>query len=138
MDSLGERIAFKDFETLRGKRQSKAYCISEKDSNFVIYQMIGFFSDVYSTNTYYIDKTTLEIIDSASFETPFSIFNFKPINDSIFVSICPSGSRLTTEPERYYIYIANDKQMKLTSKIKIEHDNLSFSDVWSQNYQSKN
>ncbi len=137
VDSLGERIALKDFETLRGKRQSKAYYISEKDSNFVIYQMIAGFWDLYSTNTYYIDKTTLEIIDSASFETPFSIFNFKPINDSIFVSICPSGSRLTTEPERYYIYIANDKQMKLTSKIKIEHDNLSFRDVWSQNYQSK-
>ncbi len=116
IDTLGEIKASKSLNQIASDYQK----IYETDSNFTILK-----SDYQRENilpkAYYIDKTTLDVIDSSTFISKFYLDWGRKINDSIFVSISSSGSRPSNEPNRYIIYIVNDKDLTVKSKTKVEY-----------------
>ena len=115
IDTLGEIRKSKSLNQIALRTQA----IYETDSNFTILN-----SDYQRENilpkAYYIDKTTLDVIDSSTFISKFYIGRERKINDSIFVSISSLGSRPSNEPNRYIIYIVNDKDLTVKSK-KVEY-----------------
>lgn len=136
VDTLGERIALKDFKNLRAKRHSEFY-ISENDTSFIINKSIEGYANVYSTISYTIDKATLEAIDSSFFASAIELSNTKLINDSVFVTIAPSYYSYPFDFSRYSVKIANYNKKKITSEIVIEHQNLVFYDEFIPDYQSR-
>lgn len=136
VDSLGERVVLKDYENLRSNRYA-GYAISEKDDFFVLYQTPREYLQAYNTKVFYIDKSTFEIFDSASFDSSIMLYNFKSINDSIAVTISPLALSTGADIYRYYINILNDKQMIQVSNIMIDMENLSFYNEYSPDYQTR-
>ncbi len=120
-DTLGERIASKQYDNIIIP-ESCSYLpkIYETDSNYIMNHSNDVFGILKSTKAYYIDKNTLNIIDSNSYDSTFFISNQKKINDSIIITISSSGERPSSDPERYFINIVNDKKLKLEHRIKVE------------------
>jgi hypothetical protein len=136
VDTLGQRVGFKDYKALHSKKSTE-YAISEKDDFFVLYQNPRNFTQTYNTKVFYIDKSTLEIIDSDSFDTPIALHNFKTINDSISITISPLRPSTGPDIYRYYIKILNEKQVIQTDSIMINIDSLSFYDYYIPDYQTR-
>ncbi len=136
IDTLGERVGFKDYEILRS-RIGSAYAISENDDSFILFQTPGYFGQLENTKIYYIDKSTLEITDSASFDTPLALYNFKAINDSIAITISPLMVSSGDDIYRYYVKILNEKQVIQSDSIMINIDSLSFYDGYIPDYQTR-
>ncbi|MCK9163685.1 MAG: T9SS type A sorting domain-containing protein [Bacteroidales bacterium] len=116
IDTLGEIKASKSLNQIASNYQK----IYETDSNFTILK-----SDYQRENilpkAYYIDKKTLEVIDSVIFTSKFYLDWGRKINDSIFVSISSLGPKPSNDPNRYIIYIVNDKDLNVKSKTKVEY-----------------
>ncbi len=136
VDTLGERIGFKEYKNLRSKRGT-AFAITENEDFIILYQTPGDYSNVYNTKAFYINKSTLEINDSAFFNEPIALFNFKTINDSIAISISPFVANFDGDYYKYYANIINEKRLIQSSIISIDIDSLSFYDVYIPEYQTR-
>ena len=109
--------------------------IHETDSNFTLINVKNDNSGILP-KAYYIDKNTFEVTDSALFDSAFYFKYTKKINDSIFIAVAETPSRLSTEPERYFVYAVNCNNHTTDSKIKIEHEGLATAYNPIQNFQN--
>ncbi len=131
IDTLGQLKISKSLDQIANQYQH----IHETDSNFTIINVRNDNTGILP-KAYYIDKITLEIKDSASFDSLFYIKYSKKINDSMLIAVSETPSKLSTEPERYFVYIVNCNDYATDSKIKIEHEGLSTNYNPVQNFQN--
>ncbi len=134
IDTLGERIVSKDFRTINSNIYSNIK-IYETDSIFVINKTNCNIINLISNSAYNINKNTLDIIDSVSYDSVFYIDNLKKINDTTIITISQNGKRLFSDPPRYFINIVNDKKREITSQIKIEHGGEDIVEGYLPDYQ---
>jgi hypothetical protein len=111
--------------------------IYESDSNFIINKTNIIYGTIKGTKAYSLNKNTLDVIDSASFDTAFFNDNLKKINDSIIITISQYGARPSNEPERYFINIVNDKKREIISRIKVEYGGSFIEEDYIPDYQER-
>jgi len=135
IDTLGERKASKLLDQI--PYQDAIMRIYESDSNFIMNKTNNVYGTIKGTKVYYINKNSLDIIDSVSFDTAFFNDNLKKINDSIIITISQYGAKPSNEPARYFINIVNDKKREIISRIKVEYGGAFVSDGFLPDYQER-